>query len=145
MSDHKATNPKDGAATTRLDMSLFPSTAAAYGALAFTEGDQKYGGYNWRKAHAKASVYKAALERHMSKWFDGEEEDPATGVPHLANAIACIAVLIDAKECGTLVDDRPPAGPMPGLLARFEKKVAALFERFPRKAKRYTETEKEAA
>lgn len=136
--DSKPTNPKDAAATTRLDLSLFPATARAYGALALTEGDLKYGGFNWRDAGVMASIYYAACGRHLDKWFNGEESDPTTGVPHLANAIACLAVLIDAVEKGNLNDDRPPAVDVAGLLARFEGNVAKLQQVFPRRAQRST-------
>ena len=51
----------------------------------------------------------AALQRHLDKWWNGEMADPATGVPHLANACACLAILIDAEMSGKCVDDRPPA------------------------------------
>jgi hypothetical protein len=137
MADHKETNPKDGAATTRLQLDLFPDSARAYGALAFVEGDQKYGAYNWRVAGVRASVYVAALGRHMAKWWAGEDCDPATHVPHLANAIACIAVLIDATEQGNMVDDRPPAQPTE-LYSRFEEVVRHLHTTFPRRVPRYT-------
>lgn len=136
MSDTKATNPKDVAATTRLDLSLFPDSAIAYGALAFVEGDLKYGGYNWRVAGVMSSVYVAAAKRHLAKWFNGEEDDPKTRVPHLANALACIAVLIDAIETGNLNDDRPPTQP-PRVFANFEEVVAHLQTIFPRRAQRY--------
>lgn len=139
MSDTKPTNPKDAAATTRLDLSLFPATARAYGALALTEGDLKYGGYNWREAGVLASIYYAAAGRHLDKWYNGEERDLKTQVPHLANAIACLAVLIDAVEKGNLNDDRPPACDVAGLLTRMEENVAHLQKVFPRKAARYTE------
>lgn len=126
----KPTNPKDRAATNRLDLSLFPATAKAYGALAFQEGDFKYGGYNWREAGVLASIYYSAANRHLDKWFNGENVDPETGVPHLANALACIAVLIDAVECAKLNDDRPPACDVAGLLKQMESRVAALREKF---------------
>lgn len=134
--DSKASNPKDAAATTRLDLSLFPPSAIAYGALAFVEGDQKYGGYNWREAGVMSSVYYAALNRHMAKWFNGEECDPVTGVPHLANALACIAILVDATEQGNLNDDRPPQQKT-DLYARFEERVAHLQKLYPRRVLRY--------
>lgn len=137
MSDTKPTNPKDAAATTRLDLSLFPATARAYGALAMTEGDLKYGGYNYREAGVMASIYYAACGRHLDKWYNGEEIDPKTGVPHLANALACIAVLIEGVEMGNLNDDRPPRCDVAGLLARFQEKVAHLQKLFPRNAQRY--------
>lgn len=136
MTDSKETNPKDAAATTRLDLSLFPDSAAAYGALAFVEGDLKYGGYNWRVAGVLSSVYVAAAKRHLAKWFNGEEVDPKTRVPHLASALACIAVLIDAVEHGNLNDDRPPVQP-PTVFMRFEEIVSHLQTIFPRQTDRY--------
>jgi len=136
VSDDKATNPKDQQATTRVDLSLFPDSAVAYGALAFTEGDLKYGAYNWRVAGVQTSVYIAALRRHVAKYYNGEWADPKTGVPHLANALACIAVLIDSHEQGNLNDDRPPKQSA-GLYIDMEEKVAALQEKFPRRAGRY--------
>jgi hypothetical protein len=108
--EKKGSNPKDNAAGgSRVDLSLWPSTATVYGALALTEGDRKYGGYNWRIAEIRASVYIAAFERHMTKWANGEWTDKKTRVPHLASCLACIALMIDATEAGRLVDDRPPA------------------------------------
>jgi hypothetical protein len=135
--DHKPTNPKDAAATTRLDLSLFPASARAYGALAMTEGDLKYGGYNYREAGVCVSIYYAAANRHLDKFYNGEWADPKTGVPHLANALACLAVIVDGFEQGTINDDRPPAQDMAGLLDRMEQSVAHLQEIFPRRARRY--------
>ncbi len=137
-SDTKPTNPKDAAATSRLDLSLFPAPARAYGALAMTEGHLKYGGYNYRDAGVLASIYYAAAGRHLDKWFNGRDIDPKTGVPHLANALACIAVLIDAVECNKLNDDRPPRCDMDRLLAWAEERVAQLQELFPNGRARYT-------
>ncbi len=139
MSDTKPSNPKDRAATTRLDFTLFPDTAAAYGALAMTEGDCKYGGYNYRPAGVNASVYIAACKRHLAKWYNGEECDPVTSVPHLANAIACIAVLIDSLEFGNLIDDRPPKCDVAGLLKRFETNVKHLQQLYPNGPDRFKE------
>ncbi len=136
--DWKASNPKDQAATTRIDLSSFPTSAVAYGALAYVEGGLKYGEFNWRVAGVLASVYIAAGKRHLDKWWNGEEEDLKTLVPHLANAIACIAILIDAIESGKLVDDRPPKQSS-SLYDRFEAKVAHLQKMFPRRAARFTE------
>lgn len=144
MSDFKPTNPKDRAATNRLDLSLFPDTAVAYGALALTEGDCKYGGYNWRIGGVLASVYYAACRRHLAKWFDGEWDDPKTGVPHLASAIASIAVIIDAYEHEKLKDDRPPTSCEPTELYTWaEELVGHLHELFPNGPGRYTEVEHE--
>jgi hypothetical protein len=137
-SDTKPTNPKDRAATSRLDLSLFPATARAYGALAMTEGHLKYGGYNYREAGVLASIYYAAAGRHLDKWFNGQTCDPKTGIPHLANALACIAVLIDAVECAKLNDDRPPRCNMDNILQWAEQRVIGLQELFPSGPARYT-------
>ncbi len=137
--DKKDTNPKDRIATTRLDLSLFPATARIYGALAMTEGDLKYGGYNYRTIGVKASIYYAAASRHLDKWLNGEWTDQKSGVPHLASALACIGVLIDAVECKKLNDDRPPKCDMVALLNDMEQKVARLQKLFPKGPNRYTE------
>lgn len=141
MSDKKETNPKDRAATDRLDFSVWPETASAYGALAMTEGDYKYGAYNYRVAGVQASVYISALRRHMAKWYNGEDFDPKTGVPHLANAIACLGVLIDALEAEALIDDRPPKIAIGAMFDRMQVRVRKLQEVFPpnKGPGRYTE------
>lgn len=136
----KETNPKDKAATARLDISVWPMTATVYGALAMTEGDLKYGAYNYRISGVKASVYIAALMRHIFKWYNGEKTDPNTDVPHLASALACIGVIIDAAECGKLVDDRPPSAPMTLLLSDFEQIVKNLQKQYPNGPERFTDS-----
>jgi hypothetical protein len=129
----KETNPKDEAAAgTRLDLSLFPDTAIIYGALAMTEGHLKYGGHNYRVAGVKSSVYISAMLRHFKKWVNGEDADQKTKVPHLASAEACIAILIDATECGKLIDDRPPkVTDIAELFDWAEKITQHLHETFP--------------
>lgn len=139
MSDTKDTNPKDTAATTRLDLSLFPDSAVAYGALAMTEGHLKYGAYNWRVSGVQTSVYIAALRRHVAKYYNGEWADPDTQVPHLANALACIAVLIDAHEHGNLNDDRPPVQSS-HVYKTLQDTVAHLQQRFQNGPQRYRQT-----
>lgn len=139
--DLKPTNPKDRAATARLDLSLFPDTAVIYGALAMYEGHCKYGGFNYRPGGVLASIYIAAARRHMAKWYNGQDFDLKTQVHHLASALACIAVIIDAIECGVLQDDRPPKVDIDVLLARMEEKVKHLQTLYPDGPDRYTEQE----
>lgn len=130
MTDAKATNPKDAIASCKISFSLVPSSMKTYAALAFTEGAVKYGAYNWRAAGIRASVYKSALERHVESWWNGEDADPKTGVPHLANALACLGILIDAELCGKMTDDRPPKADVGALIRSMEEKVAHLKEIF---------------
>ena len=126
----KETNPKDAAASTRVNVSLVPDSLKVMAALAFTEGALKYGAFNWRVAPVKSMVYLNALERHLMRYRNGEEVDPATGVPHLASILACAGIIIDAGVCHTLVDDRPPRGPMTDLLKFGERTTEELQRLF---------------
>lgn len=131
MANSKPTNPKDRIAVNKLSMGLVPDTAIAYLALAFTEGGLKYGPYNWRTAGVRASVYDSAARRHLAKWWNGEDRDPGTNVPHLANVMACCAILLDAEVVNKLNDDRPPPIPNPTkLFDDLEKQVEQLRKKF---------------
>lgn len=110
MSDSKPTNPKDMIGSSKLPMHLWPESATVLGCLALLDGALKYGRTNWRVAGVKASIYYDAQRRHMDKWFEGEDTDPDSGLPHLAHALACIAILADSQAAGKLVDDRMVEG-----------------------------------
>ena len=126
----KATNPKDALGSTKLPLHLVSPIVKAYQAVAHYLGAVKYGSWNYRVAGARASVYRAALDRHMDAWWEGEEFDPVDGTPHLANALACIGILIDSKHSGKLVDDRPPGRPeaLRELRDQFEQTMKSIRE-----------------
>lgn len=129
----KPSNPKDIIGSRKLDPGLVPDTVVMLAAMAFTEGALKYGRYNWRIAGIRASIYHAALRRHLAKWWNGQEVDPATNVPHLASAMACLAIIADAELYGKLVDDRPPSpneNAMHEQIDGAEKSVAWLKQLF---------------
>lgn len=134
-------NPKDMLANAehRVDTTLFPDTAVIAGAMAMVEGDCVYGGFNYRVTDIGAMTYVSAADRHLKAWTNGENIDPKSGLSHLWKAIACIAILIDAEECGTLVDNRPPPAPVAAMLEDLKSAVKALREKHKSKgAKRYT-------
>lgn len=106
----KNTNPKDLIGSDKLPLHLFPSSAIIYGSMALLDGALKYGRANWRAAGVRASIYYDACMRHMNKWFEGHDVDEDSGLPHLAHAMACITILIDATETGKLKDDRMYGG-----------------------------------
>lgn len=133
----KATNPKDALATTRLPLHLVPSTMKVYASLAFAEGAAKYGAHNWRVTGARASIYKSAIERHLEKWWDGEEADPVTGVPHLASVLAGVAIILDAGLVGRLTDDRPPSAPVSQVIDALEADVARVLALFADRSPRH--------
>lgn len=99
-------NPKDVIGSTKLPVELWPATATILGSLALLDGLMKYGRTNWRATDVRASIYVAACKRHLDAWFEGEDIDPDSKVPHLAHALACLAILVDADASGTLIDDR---------------------------------------
>ena len=101
----KQSNPKDLISSDKLPLHLWPNTATAMGCLGLLEGACKYGRSNWRVAGVRASIYYDAAKRHLDAWFEGEELSPE-GVPHLANALACLAIIVDAEAAGKLNDDR---------------------------------------
>ncbi len=103
-------NPKDLIGDTKPDLSLVPPAASLYLAAAFTDGAKKYGPYNWRENAVKNRVYIAAALRHINQYLDGEDIDPTSGRPHVGHALACLAIIADAKETGNLIDDRPLPG-----------------------------------
>ena len=112
-----AINPKDALGTAKVPLSLVPPVAIIHAAEAFRDGLEKHGGpYNWRENKVKASDCVDAAMRHILSWFDGEELAQDSGVHHLGNAIARLAIILDAYEVGALVDDRPPPGRAADLL-----------------------------
>lgn len=126
----KETNPKDAIGSAKLHVGLVPDTLVVFAAMAFTEGAAKYGRFNWRVAGVRASIYHDALRRHLAKWWNGEDCDPETGVPHLASVAACVAILVDAGAMGKLTDDRPPAAPLDLEIALAEAVAGKVKELF---------------
>ena len=116
------TNPKDLIGVKKVQLNLVPPSSIIYQALAMEDGARKYGPYNWRENKVIASIYVAAALRHLQAWYDGEEVAADSQKPHLAHALACLGIIVDAKETGNLVDDRPLPGAAGRLIASLEKK-----------------------
>ena len=108
--DSNPLNPKDACGDSKLPLHLWPNTATAMGCIAMLNGALKYGRSNFRAVGIRASIYYDAAKRHMDAWFEGEELDPDDGVPHLSAALACVAIIVDARATGRLNDDRMIAG-----------------------------------
>lgn len=108
---HVAVNPKDLIGDTKVAVHLVPPALVLHAAEALKLGAEKYGPYNWRQYPIQAHAYYAALLRHLTAWWDGEDDDPESGASHLSHAAAGLAILLDAMSSGTLKDDRPATGP----------------------------------
>lgn len=112
-------NPKTALGAKKVPLHLVPPSAKHYLALALADGARKYGPYNWRDQPISVSVYKGALERHIDAYWDGEECASDSNIHHIAHAMACCALILDAMTVGMLNDDRPTAGASPRLQAEY--------------------------
>jgi predicted RNA-binding Zn-ribbon protein involved in translation (DUF1610 family) len=133
----KLTNPKDSIGSDKLPLHLFPTTAKYYGCLALLDGCLKYGRSNFRSAGVRASIYYDALNRHIDKWFEGQDKDEDSGLPHLAHAIACIAILIEATEAKNMTDDRMFPTNFDSMLKELTPEVKRLKEKYKDKNPRH--------
>ena len=126
----KDTNPKDAVGIRKAPFSTVPAEIEAELGLALLEGARKYGRHNYRVVGVRASVYYDAARRHLAAWWEGEDTDPDSGLPHLAKAMASIAVIRDAEINELCEDDRPPAL-RSGWIARLNELAAKIIDRYP--------------
>lgn len=124
----KPTNPKDAIGSDKIPLHLWPTTATVLGAMALLDGGLKYGRNNYRAVGVRASIYIDAANRHIMRYASGETLDPDSGLPHLAHALASIAILVDAEAAGKLNDDREIAGGLIEMLGEFTPHVKRLKE-----------------
>lgn len=117
------TNPKDLLGIRKAALRLVPPALAIYTSLPMMVGGTKYDPYNWRGKKVRQSVYLEAMLRHIYAVMDGEDVDEETGGPHEASIAACVAIVLDARATGNLIDDRPPRG----AAAEALKEVAAIM------------------
>lgn len=140
MSDNtKDTNPKDAVGTAKAPLSCLPAPFMHAVGLALMEGARKYGRHNYRAMGVRYSVYYDALMRHMTAWWEGEDIDPDSGLPHPVKAAACLAVLHDSMTQGNATDDRPPKSPA-GWQQDLNDRAAALLTKYPDCKPPHTET-----
>lgn len=99
-------NPKDLIGSKKPAFWAVPMLSIYKMAGAFIDGARKYGAFNWREQPVNADVYVNAARRHIDQWFAGETSAEDSGVHHLAHAMACLAILIDAEGNETLNDNR---------------------------------------
>lgn len=128
--DKKPTNPKDAVGIAKVPASCVPLGVLGELGLAMMEGALKYGRHNYRLAGVRASVYYDAGRRHMDAYWEGEDIDPDSGLPHLVKAMACFTVMRDSQMMGNFVDDRPP--PLPkDWIAKLNALAKSLLEKYP--------------
>lgn len=79
------------------------------------------------------------MQRHICAWWEGEDTDPDSGLPHIVKAIACLYVLRDAERCGKLHDDRPPKSG--AFVSEMNSLADKLLSKYPYPFPPYTQKE----
>lgn len=97
------TGGQKGAKLARLD--LIPVYAQVEEAKVHGMGAAKYAPYNWRKGYDWSLSY-GALQRHLLAFWNGEDLDPESGLPHLAHARWHTGALLEFLHYGLGNDDR---------------------------------------
>jgi hypothetical protein len=87
-------------------LGLLPWTSLTEIAKVLTFGADKYEKYNWRKGFTYERVMGATL-RHLAAFSEGEDNDPETGLSHLAHAGCNVLFLLHFVITNTGTDDRP--------------------------------------
>jgi hypothetical protein len=70
-----------------------------------TFGAKKYAAHNWRGGFDYSRLIGANL-RHILAFNDGEDNDPESGLSHMAHAGCCTLFLLEQIAKGTGNDDR---------------------------------------
>ena len=136
----KGVNPKDATGAAKNPHGCVSRAVLAEVGLAMMEGSRKYGRHNYRVAPVRAEVYFEACNRHLDAWWEGEDIDSDSGLPHLVKATACLFVIQDAIIQGSWCDDRPPKTPAKHW-EWIKKATAAILEKFPESKPPYIEKE----
>lgn len=93
----------------KLELTQCPTSAVAAIAAGFAYNSEKFGGKypdsNWRQGMSWMSVINC-LERHVTKFKDGEDIDHESGLPHLFMIGCNFAILMEYYMNGLGTDDR---------------------------------------
>lgn len=79
----------------KLQYGLIPPLALEETVKVLTFGAQKYEPDNWKIVPDSKRRYFDALQRHLWAWKQGEQNDPETGLSHLAHAMCCLMFLYE--------------------------------------------------
>jgi hypothetical protein len=90
----------------KVALDLVPLSALEDCARVFDYGRRKYAAWNWAKGMGWSDPY-GCLLRHMAAWFNGENNDPESGLPHLGHAMCNLVMLATFARTYHEGDDRP--------------------------------------
>ena len=89
----------------KVRLSLLPREGLIAEARALEYGLLKYPKHNYKNGMRWTRCVDACL-RHLTAFANGEDNDPESGLSHLAHAKLCLGMLICLIELGTGEDDR---------------------------------------
>lgn len=98
-----STGGEKGTKPERFD--LIPVGALAQVAQLYGRGAEKYAAHNWRRGYEWSKSY-AALQRHATQFWNGEDEDAEMGLPHMASVVFHALALLTFMEEQRTFDDR---------------------------------------
>lgn len=95
-------------------MAYLDCNAIMQEAAVFTFGADKYAPWNWRNGLTMSRLLSASL-RHIFQFLAGQDNDPESGLSHLAHARCNLAMAMWTLEHRKALDDRytPPELPKP--------------------------------
>lgn len=125
-------NPKTVMGTAKPSFFSIPPQALIYLGQAMKNGKDKYGLKNWREKKVTYSVYHDAMMRHLLACQDGEDNARDSLVHHLGHIMAGCAIVLDAMENGSLVDDRG----IPGNFSDMVERLTSTYMPMPTKKKK---------
>ena len=96
----------------KVPLSMLPPHALVEIAKVRKFGADKYATWDWMKSRNHLE-YLDAILRHLLAWQAGENNDPESGLPHLAHAACGLMFLLEFERSGAGTDDRPDGLVMP--------------------------------
>jgi hypothetical protein len=98
-----ATGGEKGTKPERYD--LIPVEALAQVARLYARGAEKYAAHNWRRGYEWSKSY-AAMQRHATQFWAGEDIDPEMQLPHMASVAFHALALLTFMDEQPAFDDR---------------------------------------
>lgn len=85
---------------------LIPAEPLRQVAEMYGRGAEKYAARNWERGYSWSLSF-AALQRHAWQFWNGEDLDSETGMPHMASVVFHAFALLYFMEKHREFDDRP--------------------------------------
>lgn len=92
--------------TGKSEYGLLPAFALEETVRVLTFGAQKYERNNWQKVPEPKRRYFDAVERHIWAWKRGENNDPESGLHHLAHALCNLMFLYEHDVIYSIDNER---------------------------------------